>query len=81
MGPALLFYPLLLVALGWLCLMLYWAWPRDRAPALPPPPRRPHRREPKPFAGLTRKPPCNACAHSPAPRPQAPATPPLRLVM
>jgi hypothetical protein len=38
MGPPLLFYRLLLVALGWLCLMLYWAWPRDRAPALPPPP-------------------------------------------
>ena len=29
MVSALCFYPLVLVALVWLCLMLYWAWPSD----------------------------------------------------
>jgi hypothetical protein len=81
----LFFYQLALVALVWLCLMLHWAWPSDHvamgptAPE-PTPPRRKRRREPKPFAGLTRKPHCDACAHATAPHPQAPAAPPPRIV-
>jgi hypothetical protein len=81
----LFFYQLALIALGWLCLMLQWAWPSDSAvcPTTPePPPLRPKRkREPKPFAGLTTKPHCDACEHTTAPRPQAPSAPPPRIVM
>src|SRR5713101_3228878 len=85
MVPDLFFYQLVLVALVWVCLMLHWVWPSDCAtahptPPQPTPPRRQHSREPKPFAGLTRKPHCDACEHATAPRPQAPAAPPPRLV-
>jgi hypothetical protein len=85
MVPHLFFYQLTLSALVWLCLMLQWVWPSDCAtasptPPQPTPPRRQHSREPKPFAGLTRKPHCDACAHAPAPRPHAPAAPPPRIV-
>src|SRR6266446_1065844 len=81
----LFFYHLVLVALVWLCLMLHWAWPSDPAAVGPtasePTPPLPKRsREPKPFAGLTRKPHCDACEHATAPRPQAPAAPPPRIV-
>ena len=80
-----LFYQLVLVALVWLCVMLHWAWPSDPATACPTtleptPPRPKRRRESKPFAGLTTKPPCDACAHGTAPRPHAPSTPPPRIV-
>src|SRR5262245_14295410 len=81
----LFFYQLVLVALVWLCVMLQWAWPSAPAAACPtpleptpPPPKR--RREPKPFAGLTTKPPCDACEHAPDSRPHAPSSPPPRLV-
>lgn len=77
----LFFYQLALIVLLWLCLMLHCAWPSDRATTRPTPPRRKRRREPTPFAGLTHKPHCDACAHVNAPRPQACATPPPRLVM
>jgi hypothetical protein len=85
MVPTLFFYQLVLVALVWLCVMLHWAWPSDSATACPttldPTPPRPKRsREPKPFAGLTRKPHCDACEPAPAPRLPAPAAPPPRLV-
>src|SRR5262245_13688410 len=64
--------------------MLRWAWPSDPAtcppPSEPTPPEPPHHREPTPFAGLTIKPHCDTCAHGAAPRPQAPATPPPRIV-
>jgi transposase-like protein len=81
----LFFYQLVLVALVWLCVMLHWVWPSDCAtahptPPQPMPPRRQRSREPKPFAGLTRKPHCDACEHATTPCPQAPAAPPLRLV-
>src|SRR5262252_10338443 len=81
----LFFYQLVLVALVWLCLMLQWAWPSDRVttqptrPA-PTPPRRKRRCEPKPFAGLTRKPHCDACAHASGLRPQASSAPPPRII-
>ena len=82
----LFFYQLVLVALVWLCLMLQWAWPSDPAAVCPttpePPGPRPKRhREPTPFAGLTQKPSCDACAHASDLRPEAPCTPPPRMVM
>jgi IS1 family transposase len=85
MVPDLFFYQLVLVALVWVCLMLQWVWPSDCAPAhptppQPTPPRRQHSREPTPFAGLTRKPHCDACAHATTPRPPALAAPPPRIV-
>src|SRR5712691_11100629 len=82
----LFFYQVVLVALVWLCVMLHWAWPSDPATACPttlePTPPLPKRhREPKPFAGLTIKPHCDACAHMSAPRPHATSAPPPRIVM
>jgi hypothetical protein len=80
----LFFYQLVLVALVWLCLMLHWAWPSDPATCSPPPeptppvPKRP--RERRPFAGLTTKPHCDACAHASDLRPEAPCPPPPRIV-
>src|SRR2546422_1075386 len=85
MVPTLFFYQLVLVALVWLCVMLQWAWPSDPATCpptpepTPPVPKR-HRAH-KPFAGFTQKPHCAACEHPPAPSPQAPASPPPRIVM
>jgi len=76
----LFFYQLVLIALVWLCVMLPWGWPGDRATAHPTPPRK-RCREPTPFEGLTKKPHCAACAHARAPHPQAPASPPPRIVM
>src|SRR5215470_4585213 len=80
-----LFYSQLgLIALVWLCLLLPWAWPSNAAvcPTTPePPPPQPKRqREPKPFAGLTIKPHCDACAQASDLRPEAPCPPPPRLV-
>jgi transposase-like protein/IS1 family transposase len=77
MVSALVFYALLLVGLLWLCVVLHWVWPYDRAapglttptPAKPP---RQRSRDPKPFPGLTRRPYCAACEHAP----QIPAAPP-----
>src|SRR5467141_239331 len=85
MVSPLFFYQLVLIALVWLCLRLQWAWPSDPAAACPPPleptPLLPKRkREPTPFAGLTTKPPCDACESSSAPRPQTPSVPPPRIV-
>ncbi len=86
MVSALFFYQLVLVALVWLCVMLHWAWPSDPATVCPTPPEPPSPRpqrhhEPTPFAGLTTKPPCDACAHASGPRPHAPCAVPPRLVM
>jgi IS1 family transposase len=85
MVPNLFFSQLVLVALVWLCFMLHWAWPSGCAtapliPSQPTPPRRKRSREPKPFAGLTRKSPCDACAHASGLRPQAPSAPPPRII-
>jgi hypothetical protein len=81
MVSELFFYQLALIALVWLCCMLHWVWPSDRPTVplplpQPTPPRRPRRREPNPFAGLTTRPHCDACVHASAPRPHAPAAPP-----
>src|SRR5262249_1024215 len=75
---------LMLMALLWLCVVLHWVWPSASTaagptPPPPPPPRRQRRREPKPFVGLTTKPPCDACADTSDPH--APAALPPRLVM
>src|SRR5215831_306321 len=85
MVSPLFFYQLTLIALVWLCVMLQWAWPSDSAaacpsPLAPTPPRLKRKRAPTPFAGLTTKPPCDACAHSTDSRPQPPACPPPRIV-
>ena len=66
MVPNLFFYQLAVVALVGLCVMLHWVWPSDRATVQPTPPqsmppRRKRRYAPKPFAGLTKKPHCDAC--------------------
>jgi hypothetical protein len=85
MVSPLFFYQLVLMALVWLWLMLHWMWASDPAACptmpepLPPLPKR--KRERKPFTGLTTKPHCDACAHASDPRPQAPASPPPRIVM
>jgi hypothetical protein len=81
MVPDLFFEQLVLVALVWLCLLFQWAWPSDTVACPPPepfPPLSKCKRAPTPFAGLIHKPPCDACAHPPAPRPHAPAAPPSR---
>ena len=81
----LFFYQLVLIALIWLWVMLQWAWPSDPAAACPttlePPPPLPKRhRAPTPFAGLTTKPPGDACEQAHAYVPQTPGCPPPRLV-
>ena len=84
MVPDLFFYQLALIALVWLYLMLHWAWPSDPAACsttaacsspLPKP-----KREPKPFAGLTHKPHCEACAQDGNLRHEPPCAPPPQLV-
>jgi len=76
----LFFYQLTLIALVWLCVMLQWVWPSDptavcpTTPESPPPPPK-RNREPKPFEGLIKKPPCDACEHSSEPPPQTPSCP------
>src|ERR1043166_1432273 len=85
MVSELFFYQLALIALLWLCFMLQWVWPSEcviPGSTLPPPPLLPRKRsrEPKPFAGLTRKPPCAACEQAPEHVPQPPSRPPLRIV-
>jgi hypothetical protein len=80
MGLDLSFSQLVLLTLLWLCLMLQWVWPSARATASPMPPQRQRKREPTPFAGLTTKPHCDACAHTTDSRPQASPAPPPRIV-
>jgi hypothetical protein len=77
----LLFYQLVLLGLLWLCIMLHYAWPSDRAaqlqrPSTPSLPSQECCREPKPFAGLTRKPHCEACEQAVETRHEAPGAPP-----
>jgi IS1 family transposase len=86
MVSELFFYQLALSALLWLCGLLHWVGPSDHptVPAprpQPTPPRRTRRREPPPFAGLTTRPPCDACARASDPSLHAPAAPPPRIAM
>jgi hypothetical protein len=84
MVSPLFFYQLALITLVWLCFMLYWMWPREPAACLPMPepllPLPKRKREPKPFAGLTTKPSCDACAHATDSRPKVPSAAPPRIV-
>ena len=83
MVSELFFYQLGLIALVWLCFVLHWIWPSDAAdvcPTTPTPPPPKRTREPKPFAGLIHKPPCDASEHASEPRLQTPIAPP-RLAM
>jgi hypothetical protein len=75
---------LLLLGLLWLSMLLYWAWLRGRSATsltLPSPakPIKKRTQQPKPFAGLLRKPLCGACEHTAESRPQAPCALPPRL--
>jgi IS1 family transposase len=79
--PTLVFYQLVLIALMWLFLTLYWLGPTHPAAgcqtiATPAPPRRKRSQEPTPFAGLTQKPPCAACEQE-AMHPKSPPPVPL----
>jgi hypothetical protein len=75
---------LLLIVFLWLGGILYKRWARNRS-AIGPTPRQPaaplreHSQEPKPFPGLTRKPPCALCEQVPAPASPAPRVPPAWL--
>src|SRR5215813_5794203 len=81
MVPTLFFYELVLIALVWLFLMLYWLWPNDSSllcstrPTLPPPQRK-RSRQPNAFAGLSQKPPCAACEQDTTHPQPPPPTPP-----
>src|SRR5215831_12735079 len=83
MIPHLFYYQLVIWGLLWLCVMLHLTWP-SRAAVSPQKPvepepvesKRQHAIEPKPFAGLTQKPPCALCAHEAAhPTPSSPVRP------
>src|SRR3989442_2039700 len=81
MIPHQFYYQLVVLGLLWLCVMLHLAWPSQGVttqtkPAKPLTPRRKRSNDPKPFAGLTHKPPCALCAQEAA-HPQArPPVPP-----
>ncbi len=81
----LVFYQLGLIALVWVFLMLYGLWPSGPAAARPTPPTPvtpPRKRscDPKPFIGLTRQPPCDACEEEVEPRREPLCAPPPLLV-
>jgi hypothetical protein len=62
-----LVHELLLLALLWQLVISYWTWKRSQAtkhPLAQQPQRLP--KILKPFAGLTKKPPCAACEHGQA---------------
>jgi IS1 family transposase len=74
------FYPFACVLFILLCLLLYRLWHRGKTTlSAHKPPRRP--RQPKPFAGLTCKPDCEACEQGTGSYPQAPGAPPPRMVL
>src|SRR5712664_3556904 len=76
---------MMFLGLLWLCVMLHYAWPNecaggDQRPSKPLPPPRTRSSDPKPFPGLTRKPPCAACEQAHEHGPQPPSCPPPRTV-
>src|SRR5467141_1970460 len=88
MIPHQFYYQLVVLGLLWLCVMLHLAWPSagvtaQTKPVKPLTPRRKRSNDPKPFAGLTHKPPCALCAQEAAypqarpPVPPEPMPPPL----
>jgi IS1 family transposase len=85
MGHALFFHALLLLGLFCLCLLLHGAWRWGRpAPcqttSTPAKAIKTRSKAPKPFAGLTHRPPCDTCAQATEPCHQALSAPPPRLV-
>jgi len=81
MIPHLLCYQLVVLGFLWLVFMLHLAWPgrcttAQQRLAEPIKPQRKRSKEPKPFAGLTHKPPCAACEQSAAYSKPAPSMPP-----
>jgi len=81
----LLFYKLLRVALVIICLLFHLCWLSGQAvkrhkPLTPATSRRKRSNAPKPFAGLIHKPICEACEQGVDTRPQAPGSPPPRLL-
>jgi IS1 family transposase len=80
----LFFYQLMFLGLLWLCVMLHYAWPNectggDQRPSKSLPSRK-RSSDPKPFPGLTRKPPCAACEQAHEHGLQSPGCPPPRIV-
>jgi transposase-like protein/IS1 family transposase len=71
MIPHHVYYQLAILGLLWFCIMLHYLWP-SRGAVAPPPPAKPvpptckrkRSKEPQPFAGLTQRPHCAACAHA-----------------
>src|SRR5881398_1960091 len=84
MIPQPFFYQLVVLGLLGLFVMLHDAWPSrcvasPHKPSKPLPPPRKRSSDPKPFPGLTRTPPCAACAQAHAHGPQPPGCPPPRM--
>jgi transposase-like protein len=74
------FYPFVAVLSILLCLLLCRLWGCGKTtPSVRNPLRA--KREPKPFAGLTRKPNCEACEQQIRSQPQVPSTPPPRMIL
>ena len=82
MIPHLIFSQLMLLGLLWLFFLLHDAWPSrcpagEQRPATPSQPHLKRSRAPKPFTGLTHKPPCALCepeaTHPTLPPPVPPA--------
>jgi|SRR5215813_10091871 len=62
-----LVHEFLLLALLWQLVFWHWVWKRGQAPKHPSTPQpKSLPKTPKPFAGLTQKPPCQACEQGPA---------------
>jgi hypothetical protein len=66
MIPHQFYYQLAVLGFLWLCVLLHLAWPSrgvttQTQPAKPITPRRQRSTDPKPFTGLTHKPPCALC--------------------
>jgi IS1 family transposase len=79
MRSDLAFYVFAGVFLGFLFLLFLWLGRGVQAIRPTSRPPRP-KRDPKPFAGLTRKPHCALCEQQVRSQPQAPGTPPPRLI-
>ena len=77
------YYQLAVIGFLWLCIMLHYIWPSRSvvSPKLPTESvptklKRKRTSEPKPFEGLTQRPPCAACEHDAhRPKPSAPRRP------
>jgi len=81
----LVFYQLALIALVGLLVLLQYAWPSrcgagGHRAAKPITTTRKRSRDPKPFAGFSQKPHCEACEPTAESRPQASCAPPPPIV-